>query len=193
MFERFTERARALVRTAANEAHRREHPVVGAEHLLLALLADEDSLAVRVLRDAGADLADLRDRAAVAVSAANGAPQPFDSADAAALREIGIDLDAVRAAAERAFGVGALRPPAPPRRAWWRRQVGGTFSPQARKILELSLREALRLKHRHIGTEHVLLAVVRDGRGPAAEAIVAAGVDPATLDQFVLNALRPAA
>jgi ATP-dependent Clp protease ATP-binding subunit ClpA len=193
MFERFTERARALVGAAADEARRREHPAVAAEHLLLALLADEDSLAVRVLRDAGADLADLRARAVVAVSAADGTSRPFDSADAAALREIGIDLDAVRAAVERAFGAGALQPPAPPRRSWWRRQLGGTFNPQARKILELSLREALRLRHRHIGTEHILLAMVRDGRGAAAETIVAAGVDPTTLDQFVLNALRPAA
>ncbi|WFE27774.1 Clp protease N-terminal domain-containing protein [Solwaraspora sp. WMMD791] len=51
----------------------------------------------------------------------------------------------------------------------------------------------LRLKHRHIGTEHILLAIARSGPSGAKEAIVAAGVDPATLDQFVLNALRPAA
>jgi len=193
MFERFTDRARTLVRVAADEARRREHPAVGPEHLLVALLADEDSLAVRVLRDAGADLAELRDRSVAAMSVAAGPTVPLGTADAAALREIGIDLDAVRVAVERVFGSGALQPPAPPRRSWWRRQPGGTFNRQARKILELSLREALRLKHRHIGTEHILLAIVRSGPSAAAEAIVAAGVETTTLERFVLNALRPAA
>lgn len=191
MFERFTGRARTVVHVALDEARRREHASAGAEHLLVALLADEDNLAVRVLRDAGADLADLRARAEAAVGGVDGPTVPFGAADATALREIGIDLDMVRTAVERSFGQGALHPPPPPRRSWWRRRVGGHFTPQSRKILELSLREALRLKHRHIGTEHILLGMVRDGRGASVEAIVSAGVDVTTLDDLVRNALRP--
>lgn len=190
MFERFTRRARTVVHVALDEARRREHTTAGAEHLLVALLADEDNLAVRVLRDAGADLADLRARAAAAVRGVDGPTVPFGAADATALREIGIDLDMVRTAAERSFGQGALHPP-PPRRSWWRRRVGGHFTSQTRKILELSLREALRLKHRHIGTEHILLGMVRDGRGASVEAIVSAGANVTTLDELVRNALRP--
>ncbi|MDG4766838.1 Clp protease N-terminal domain-containing protein [Solwaraspora sp. WMMD406] len=193
MFERFTDQARQVVRAARAEADRLRHPRAGAEHLLVALLAHENDLCVRVLRDAGADLADLRSRAADAARAAEPTTVPLGEADAAALREIGIDLDSVRAAVERTFGAGALRPPEPARRPWWRRTAGGTFTPQARKILELSLREALRLRHRHIGTEHLLLGLLRDGRGPAVAAIMAAGVDPDTVDHWVRNALRPAA
>ena len=74
-----------------------------------------------------------------------------------------------------------------------RRYVGGPFSPRSKKVLELSLREALRLRHRHIGTEHILLGLLREGHGLAALVLTEAGVDLDDLRRRVEAALRTAA
>ncbi|TDB94666.1 Clp protease, partial [Micromonospora fluostatini] len=168
MFERFTHRSREVVHRALDEARADGHQPVGTQHLLLALLADESSLAARVLADAGLDADDLRGRIRRHTEA--GGPD-LGPADAAALREIGIDLTAIVARIEESFGPDALRAAAPaPRGRWFRRSRpgGGTFAPRSKKVLELSLREAIRLRHRHIGTEHILLGLLREGDGLAA-------------------------
>ncbi|SCF21345.1 Clp amino terminal domain-containing protein, pathogenicity island component [Micromonospora haikouensis] len=194
MFERFTDRAREVVKQAAHEARAAGRRPIGTEHLLLAVLADPDNLASRVLSAAGVRAADLR--AAVARHTAEG-DAGLAEADAAALREIGIDLAAIVARIEESFGPDALRAAAPaPRRRWgWRQRQrpGGPFSPRSKKALELSLREALRLRHRHIGTEHILLGMLREGGGPAALVLAEAGLDLDDLRRRVELALRAAA
>ncbi|MFG2103514.1 Clp protease N-terminal domain-containing protein [Micromonospora echinaurantiaca] len=191
MFERFTDRARTVVRQARDEARSEGERPVGTEHLLLALLADGDSLAARVLAEAGVRGDDLRER--IHRHTATGATGLAD-ADAAALREIGIDLAAIVARIEESFGPDALREAAPPPRRWWRRRyAGGPFSPRAKKVLELSLREAIRLRHNHIGTEHILLGLLREGRGLAALVLTEAGLDLDDLRRRVEVALRTAA
>ncbi|MFI7650468.1 Clp protease N-terminal domain-containing protein [Micromonospora sp. NPDC049460] len=192
MFERFTDRARTVVRVARDEARAEGQRPVGTEHLLLALLADGDSLAARVLAEAGVRADDLRAR--VRRHTERGGTGLAD-ADAAALREIGIDLAAIVARIEDSFGPGALREAVPaPRRRWGRRRyAGGPFSSRAKKVLELSLREALRLRHRHIGTEHILLGVLREGRGLGALVLTEAGADLDDLRRRVETALRAAA
>ncbi|MFB9334166.1 Clp protease N-terminal domain-containing protein, partial [Actinoplanes octamycinicus] len=97
-----------------------------------------------------------------------------DAEDAAALKAIGIDLDAVRAAIEENFGAGSLRlpRPAPKKRGIFGKQYFTTsghipFSPRNKKVLELSLREAIRLKQKFIAPEHILLGVLREGGGLA--------------------------
>jgi hypothetical protein len=81
-----------------------------------------------------------------------------------ALTELGISLDAVRAQVEAEIGQGSEAP-------------GGhiPFTPRAKKVLELSLREALQLGHNYIGTEHILLGLIREGEGVAARALVGLG------------------
>ncbi|GIJ24566.1 Clp protease N-terminal domain-containing protein [Micromonospora lutea] len=192
MFERFTDRARTAVRRARDEARAEGQRPVGTEHLLLAVLADGDGLAVRVLRDAGVTADDLRER--IRRHAETG-DSGLGEADAAALREIGIDLAAIVARIEESFGPDALREAAPaPRRRWGRRRpAGGPFSARAKKVLELSLREAIRLRHRHIGTEHILLGLLREGRGLAALTLTEAGVDLADVRHRVELALRASA
>ncbi len=71
--------------------------------------------------------------------------------------------------------------------------TGGPFSARSKKVLELSLREAIRLRHRHIGTEHILLGLLREGNGLAALALTEAGVDLADVRQRVEVALRASA
>ena len=51
------------------------------------------------------------------------------------------------------------------------------FTPRAKKVLELSLREALQLGHNYIGTEHILLGLIREGEGVAAQVLVKLGAD----------------
>ena len=67
------------------------------------------------------------------------------------------------------------------------------FTPRAKKVLELALREALRLRHHHIGTEHILLGLLREGHGLAALVLTEAGVDLDDLRRRVETALRTAA
>jgi ATP-dependent Clp protease ATP-binding subunit ClpA len=169
MFERFTSQARAAVVHAQGEARGLRHPRIGTQHVLVGLLVEPVGAGGRALRalglelrDARADLADLFpvDRPGIAAE------------DAEALRTLGIDLDEVRRAVEEGFGEGALE----------RRWTGGghlAFDPAAKKVLELSLREALRLGAKHIGTEHILLGLLREGgRSGAARILEARGIDP---------------
>ena len=92
--------------------------------------------------------------------------------DADALAALGIDLDEVRRRVEEAFGPGALDRARAPKR----RFLGGhiPFAKEAKKALELSLREALALRHNYIGTEHMLLGLLH-GEGAAHDVLVARG------------------
>jgi ATP-dependent Clp protease ATP-binding subunit ClpA len=73
------------------------------------------------------------------------------------------------------------------------RRAGGPFSARSKKVLELSLREALRLRHNYIGTEHILLGLVREGQGLAALVLTEAGIGLADLRRRVEVAVRHAA
>jgi ATP-dependent Clp protease ATP-binding subunit ClpA len=87
-----------------------------------------------------------------------------DSVAAQALRELDIGQDAVREQVTEIIGRG-------------KRSPSGhiPFTPRAKKVLELSLREALQLNHNYIGTEHILLGLVREGEGVAAQVLVKLG------------------
>ena len=193
MFERFTAEARDAVVRARREAHGLGHHYVGTEHVLLGLLGDESSVAARVLRDAGVTAPQVR---ADVTRIVGTPPRVFSDEDAAALRTLGIDLAAVLARVEEWFGPGALDPSKPPGRRglFHRGRRGGTrWTARAKKVLGLSLREALRLGHDSIGTEHILLGLIREGEGLAAKVLVDAGVDLNDLRRATLAATPPKA
>ncbi len=101
------------------------------------------------------------------------APGSRPADDAQALAALGIDLDEVRRQVEDVFGPGALERT--------RAAQSGTGSRprwdrSAKKVLELSLREALRMRHNYIGTEHVLLGLLHPATGAGQEVLAAAGV-----------------
>jgi ATP-dependent Clp protease ATP-binding subunit ClpA len=188
MFERFTHAARDAVIRAQHEAREMGQSPIGTQHLLLALLADPSGPVASALRGSGVDAASVRAESLRRVGAGPGATPAAradsDAEDAAALKAIGIDLDAVRRAIEENFGPGALRLPRggpPPRKGLLRRLSGGSghipFSGRAKKVLELSLREAIRLKHDVIAPEHIMLGVLREQTGLAAQILAEAGVD----------------
>jgi len=97
---------------------------------------------------------------------------------AKALESLGISLEAVREKVEETIGpAGTAASGAPP------------FTPRAKKVLELSLREALQLGHNYIGTEHLLLGLIREGEGVAAQVLVSLGADLSRVRQQVIQLL----
>ena len=95
---------------------------------------------------------------------------------AKALESLGISLEAVREKVEETIGVAGTAPSGSP-----------PFTPRAKKVLELSLREALQLGHSYIGTEHMLLGLVREGEGVAATVLVSLGADLGRVRQQVIQ------
>jgi ATP-dependent Clp protease ATP-binding subunit ClpA len=177
MFERFTEPAQRAVVDAQEEARDLRHGFIGTEHLLLALLRESSSVARRALDRLGVERDAVRSDVVRLVG--EGPPNRLGERDAEALRSIGIDLDEVRRRLEEAVGPGALERRDRVRHGWRRRgrcepiadHIAFTghipFTPRAKKVLELSLREARQLGHGYIGTEHILLGLVREQEGMA--------------------------
>ncbi|MFM9036224.1 MAG: ATP-dependent Clp protease ATP-binding subunit, partial [Actinomycetota bacterium] len=97
---------------------------------------------------------------------------------AKALETLGISLEAVRAQVEEIIGQGGSSP-----------SGHIPFTPRAKKVLELSLREALQLGHNYIGTEHILLGLIREGEGVAAQVLVKLGADLSRVRQQVIQLL----
>lgn len=97
---------------------------------------------------------------------------------AKALESLGISLDAVRGQVEEIIGQGGSAP-----------SGHIPFTPRAKKVLELSLREALQLGHNYIGTEHILLGLIREGEGVAAQVLVKLGADLSRVRQQVIQLL----
>src|SRR6266511_2661975 len=125
MFERFTDRARAAVVSAQEEARLFSHDYIGTEHLLLGLYNVPEGVGAR------------------------------------ALLRLGLSQEMVREDVESIIGEGQSAP-----------KGHIPFTPRAKKVLELALREALQLKHNYIGTEHIVLGLVREGEGVAAKIMV---------------------
>ena len=97
---------------------------------------------------------------------------------ATALESLGISLEAVRQQVQEIVGQGELAP-----------SGHVPFTPRAKKVLELSLREAKRLGHNYIGTEHILLGLVREGEGVGAQVLVNLGADLKGIRQAVVGLL----
>jgi ATP-dependent Clp protease ATP-binding subunit ClpA len=191
MFERFTSDARQVVRAALAKATARGDKQIRPGHLLIGLIRTE-GVAAAVLADLGV----TESSAETAALGPAGAPAP---GDAEALKAIGIDLDEIKRTAEQNFGAGALD-------RYLVTRVGplGWFSDRARlsaetkAALELSLREARALHSNQLGTEHLLLGLLRFGKfnkhGDFTPLTLhALGIDPAAARARVLAALGRAA
>ena len=215
MFERFTDTARHVVVQAQADARRLGHNHIGCEHLLLAAAAAGEP-ASAALRDQG--VTPERIEAEILRTIGRGQTAgPLGGLDREALASIGIDLDAVRARIEAAFGPDALTPALPAacrsRRPAWgkgplaeltRRRArrnaplpagpprqrpasagsapGGhiSFTPRAKKSLELSMREAKALHDTCIGVQHLTLALLamKDGMVPVILSALGAPATP---------------
>ncbi len=142
MFERFTDRSRQVLVLAQEEAQRLDHAFIGTEHILLALIGTDDSVAAQVLTDLGVETAAVREQVEETI------------------RPLG--------------GPSTGSPP---------------FTPRAKMVLELALREAQQLGDGYISTEHILLGLIREGRGVGAQALTSLGVDLASVRQRITQRL----
>jgi hypothetical protein len=240
MFERFTAEARILVALASEHARRLGHRYLGGEHLLLAAVtAGQPASAVLAAHGVTPELVEEEIVRRVGLGAGAGL---FGGLDKDALATIGIDLDAVRARIEAAFGPQALARaartahvahrdlrrrshPRPPRlvRQWRRRrrdrrvmttlpapgprlpEATGRycapgprpsghipFTPAAKMILELTLREAAALHDSHIGVEHIALALTTIKQGLVPQILSQADAPAAALRTAILDRYRRA-
>jgi ATP-dependent Clp protease ATP-binding subunit ClpA len=172
MLERFTDDARAVVTGAQDQARRLRSPQIGVEHLLLAVLQRDDSTAGLMTRH-GVTASAIR-RALDDSVARRGL-------DAQALATLGIDLDAVRRAAEARFGPGALDGRLGPVPSGHIR-----FGKPAKKVLEVAVREAMARGSRSIQGTHLLLGIL--GQPDGARLLRSAGADPEVLRAEVRRA-----
>jgi ATP-dependent Clp protease ATP-binding subunit ClpA len=192
VFERFTTSAREVVVAARYEAGRLRSPSIGTEHLLLGLLGLADGpsdpgtqgVAGRVLTQFAITPEYVRAQIA---RLAGTSGEGLGAEDAEALGAIGIDLDAVRSRLEESFGEGVLD-----------RQPGGPpagrmpLTPGVKKVLALALRDARQLASGNLGSEHLLLGLLREEHGRAGQ-ILAARAPLDTIRERVLAELAKAA
>ncbi len=130
-FDRFTKRARRVLTTAQEEAKQLNHRYIGTEHLLLGLVTEEGSVAMRVLNS------------------------------------LGITAEKVRSGVERVVGRGTQPTYGQP-----------SLTPRTKRVIELAVDEARQLGHHYIGTEHLLLGLVREGEGVAVDILRRLGATP---------------
>jgi ATP-dependent Clp protease ATP-binding subunit ClpC len=141
MFEKFTERGRKIIIYAKEEAERRQNDYLGTEHLLLALLREEDSLPVTILK------------------------------------KMGLSLEELRMEIERNLPIGSNI-----------LTFGDVpFTPRAKKVLELAVEEARLLGHNYIGSEHLLLGLIREEEGIAGKILRSYGANLLGARQLSIN------
>jgi ATP-dependent Clp protease ATP-binding subunit ClpA len=165
MFERFTKDARSAVVEAQLVAREAHSDQIDTRHVLVAL-AEQDGPARTALSDGGVDVADLVARTRTKIAAG-------DALDPAALAAVGIDLDEVTRRTEATFGEGALTRAG---RVLRGRRKHIPFTADAKKSLELALREAIRLGSKEINGGHLLLGMTR-AESPARSMLSDVGAD----------------
>ncbi|HVV11158.1 Clp protease N-terminal domain-containing protein [Amycolatopsis sp.] len=168
MFERFTDDARAVVTKAHHSAIEQHAAAVDTLHVLAALVGAPESRAVQLLGRLNVPAADVTDEIE-RVRRRGG----ITDADAQALGELGIDVDRIIERVEEAHGPGAFAQ---------RFSAKGhlPFADDSKKTLELCLKEVIRAGGKHLGSEHILIALTLQ-RGPAADVLARFDVDTAKL------------
>ncbi len=146
MFEKFTERGRKIIIYAKEEAERRNNDYLGTEHLLLAVLREEDSIPIIILK------------------------------------KMGLSIDEIRFEVEKNLPQGSNL-----------LTFGDVpFTPRAKKVLELAIEEARLLGHNYIGSEHLLLGLIREDEGIAGKILRNLGANLLGARQLTINlAIKP--
>jgi len=182
MFERFTKDARAVVLGAVEHAERMGAETVEEQHMLLALLDREGSRGSFALASLGLDRQKESVKEALAEARRRGG---LSRAEVDALSGLGVDLSEILSRVEEAHGVGALGADGKDKgrgKGWWSGFIGGhrPFARGAKGLLTESLRIATAHKDRHIGDEHLLIALT-SRPGVPAEVLADHGVTYASL------------
>lgn len=141
MFEKFTERGRKVIIYAREEAEKRQNDYLGTEHLLLALLREEDSLPVAILKKMGLSI-----------------------------EELYMEVERNLPSGTNILTFGDI-----------------PFTPRAKKVLELAVEEARLLGHNYIGSEHLLLGIIREEEGIAGKILRNLGANLLGARQLTIN------
>ena len=191
MFKRFTPEARQVVRRAQEHAVRLGHGWIGCEHILLAV-ADPATPVGALVTEGGAPPQAVEEAISVVIG-----PGAVESDDKLLLATLGIDAEEVRQAVEATFGSGALSAARTGERRGRRCRLGRrrapclgspsrpSFTPKAKRCLELSLRESLRLRHDHVGVQHIALALLSRDDTAAWQVLLHLGVVPDQLRRAI--------
>src|SRR5690242_18619688 len=131
MYERFTDRARKVLKLANEEAQRARHDYIGTEHILLGLIQEGTGVAAQTLRN------------------------------------LDVDLRKIRSEIEKVILPGPIRSAV----------VNRPQTPRAKKVIQYSLEEARNLNHNYVGTEHLLLGLLREQEGLAAQVLLNLGLN----------------
>lgn len=186
MFERFSDKARKVVVLAQEEANVLRHTYIGTEHLLLGLLKEGDGVACKALKQLNLTLEDVRDQILEIIPKGELTQDTVD-VDIADVEPADIEP------APTGGGVmekdAELNDPEFKESEYTDEKGHAQFTPRAKQVLELSLREALQLGHNHIGTEHLLLGIVREGKGIAAQTLIKLNADLPKVRQAVVSIL----
>jgi len=141
MFERFTERSRKVIICAREEAERRQNDYLGTEHLLLALLREEDGLPIVMLKKMGISVEEVR-----------------------------IEVERNLPSGSNLLTFGEI-----------------PFTPRAKRVLELSVEEARLLGHSYIGSEHLLIGLIREEEGIAGKILRSMGANLIAARQLAIS------
>ena len=181
MFERFAHQARQAVAAAMTEAREAGTSRIGCDHLLIGLAQARSGPAADSLAAAGLGPSRL--------SALGPRQLDSDPLDAESLATIGIDLEAVRQAAESAFGPGALD-----RNDLGRPRHSGRagMTRDAKKAVELALRATRGGRHRSISAGHLLIGIIDQGDNAAVTMLADAQVRPADLRADIVRRMAAA-
>ncbi|MDQ3658394.1 MAG: hypothetical protein M3338_01790, partial [Actinomycetota bacterium] len=153
---------RRCVEAAVEEARMLGHDSVGDEDLLLGILSAGEGIGAEALSASGVTFEAARQESEAMLSEA--------------LSSVGISLEEVRREAGKTFDMRIPRGRRVP------------FSPRAKKVLKRALREAVRFRNGHIGTEHVLLGILRNEDGTAVRMLAHMGVSPEALEDLLCEA-----
>jgi len=161
IFNRFARETRRCVEAAVEEARMLGHDSIGDEDLLLGILCADEGVVAEALSSCGVTLEGVREESEGMLSDA--------------LSSVGISLEEVRREAGDAFDMSIPD----------ERRI--PFSPQAKKVLERALREAVRLRDNHLRAEHVLLGILRNEDGTAVRLLARLGVSAEMLEDRLLE------
>jgi ATP-dependent Clp protease ATP-binding subunit ClpA len=182
IFVTYRDDAHEILEVARREARGLNHNYVGTEHLLLALTAGDFGLATRVLADCGVTETGLKKQVVQELASAS---DELTETDAAALASVGIDLSEVRRRVEEAFGPTALDAPTC--------LTGTPFTDKALRAMKATPRHARRLRHRGIGPEHLLLALLDDESSLAVRLLLRLGTNSHVVRERILTTMRSSA
>jgi ATP-dependent Clp protease ATP-binding subunit ClpC len=183
MYERFTDRARKVVRLASDEARESNCAFIDTEHLLLGLAKEGGGVASHILKDLGADLARMRIETEKILKGLSTSVSGGELPGSDQLKQVienawkesrtYPDSDRLKKIIENAWEEARKLPE----------------SARLKQVIVYSMEEARNLNHNYVGTEHLLLGLLREQEGVASQVLANLGLKPADVRQEVLNLL----